>query len=257
MAGIAVGEANKILDAFVGRGTYTKSAAVHAKLHTADPGAAGTTAAATSTARKLISWAAAALGVLASNAALTWSGSDLIATETITHLSFWTAGSGGTFLGSAALNTSSAVNAGETLNIASGSFTMTLTDSKLATGEKNKALDAWAGTTDYTASAALAVKLHIGDPGTAGANNPATETTRKAITFGTAASAGAIANTVAYSWTGLAASGTEVPSWLSFWSSVTHGAGTFLGRDDLATPRSIVAGDELDGAIGSLVFTVG
>jgi hypothetical protein len=45
--------------------------------------------------------------------------------------------------------------------------------------------------------AALWIKLHTGDPGAAGTANAATNTTRKQATFGTPASGGAIANTVA------------------------------------------------------------
>lgn len=248
---IAVGEANKMLDAWAGRTTYTANAAVWAKLHTGDPGAAGTSNAATSTTRKQVTWASAASQVLASSAALTWSGGDLTATETISHLSFWTASTAGTFLGSAALNTSAAVTAGETLNIASGSFTVTITGTKMAVGECNKALDAWAGTASYTASAAFCLKLHTGDPGSSGTSNAAGETTRKALTFGSAAASGSIANTVAASWTNV--STTETYAWFSFWSATS--GGTFLGRDDLATARSVTAGDGLDVAIGGVTLT--
>lgn len=250
---IAVGEANKILDAWCGRTTYTANTAVWAKLHLGDPGSAGTSNAATSTTRKQVTWAAASSYTLASSAALTWSGGDITTTETVTHLSFWTASTSGTYLGSAALNTSAALTSGETLNIASGSFTLTITGTKMASGEAQKALDAWAGTATYTANAAFCLKLHIGDPGASGASNAATETTRKAITFGSAASTGAVANTVAASWTALTATGTETISWFSFWSATT--SGTFLGRDDLATARAITAGDGLDVAIGGVSLT--
>ncbi len=193
---IAVGEANKALDALCGRATYTANAAVFAKLHLGDPGAAGTSNAAAATTRKQVTWASAASQVLASSAALTWSGGDLTTTETITHLSFWTASSGGTHLGGAALNASAPVTAGETLNIASGSFTVTMTGTKWAVGELNKALDAWAGTASYTANAAFCLKLHTGDPGSSGTSNAAGETTRKAVTFGNAASSGSVANSL-------------------------------------------------------------
>lgn len=61
-------------------------------------------------------------------------------------------------------------------------------------GEKNKMLDAWAGRTTYTANAAVYAKLHIGSPGAAGTTNAAAETTRQAVTFGSAAASGAISN---------------------------------------------------------------
>lgn len=93
----------------------------------------------------------------------------------------------------------------------------------IAVGERNKMLDALTGRATYTASAAFYVKLHTGDPGAAGANNAATETTRQAVTFGSAAATGAISNTAQVQWTSLAA--TETISHVSFWTAST--AGTF------------------------------
>lgn len=49
MGSIAEGERNKMLDALVGRGAYSANAAFYVKLHTGDPGAAGTSNAATET----------------------------------------------------------------------------------------------------------------------------------------------------------------------------------------------------------------
>lgn len=255
--GLSVGEQNKALDAWIGRTTYTANTAVWAKLHTGAPGSAGTSNAASSTTRKQVSWAAAASQAVASNAALTWSGSDLTASETITDLSFWTASSGGTYLGNMTLNASAAVTSGETLDFASGTVIMSLTGTKMAVGECNKALDAWAGTTTYTANAAFCLKLHTGDPGSAGTSNAATDTTRKAVTFGSAASAGSVSSTASLSWTGLAgptAPTTETIAWFSFWTATS--AGTFLGRDDLATSRAISSGDGLDVASGAVTLSM-
>ena len=52
----------------------------------------------------------------------------------------------------------------------------------IAEGERNKMLDALVGRGAYSANAAFYVKLHTGDPGAAGTNNAATETTRQAVT---------------------------------------------------------------------------
>ncbi len=93
-------------------------------------------------------------------------------------------------------------------------------------------------------------KCYIGDPGSAGTNNAATLTTRQAVTFGTA-SAGAILNSVAITFTG---AGTETISYIGFWDHVS--AGNFLGSDDLAVTRPIVVGDLLTIAIGSLSMSV-
>lgn len=118
-------------------------------------------------------------------------------------------------------------------------------------GERNKMLDALAGRTTYTASAAFYVKLHTADPGAAGTTAPATEATRQLATFGAAASAGAISNTVALTWTNV--STTETYTHVSFWSAST--GGTFLGSDDIASTAS-VAGDSFTIPIGDLDLTL-
>ena len=121
----------------------------------------------------------------------------------------------------------------------------------VAVGERNKMLDAWAGRTTYTANAAVYAKLHLGDPGAAGTSNAAVETTRQAATFGSAAAAGAISNTVALEWIGV--STTEVYSHVSFWTAST--AGTFLGSDDLSSTAAVTAGDTFRIPIGDLDIT--
>jgi hypothetical protein len=108
-----------------------------------------------------------------------------------------------------------------------------------AEGERNKMLDAWAGRTTYTANAAVYVKLHLGAPGAAGTSNPAANTTRQAVTFGSAAASGAISNTANVEWTSV--SNTEVYSHVSFWTASS--GGTFLGDDDLSSTASVTAGD--------------
>lgn len=122
----------------------------------------------------------------------------------------------------------------------------------IAVGERNKMLDALTGRTTYTANAAFYVKLHIGDPGAAGTSNPAAETTRQAVTFGSAAASGAISNTVAVQWTGLAAS--ETISYVSFWTASS--SGTFLGSDDLASAQAVNSGGSFVIPVGDLDLTV-
>lgn len=84
------------------------SGGVFVKLHTADPGSAGTTAAAVgSTTRPAITWAAASSGAIAMNGtAPTWTNGGT--SETLTHISFWDSATAGNFLGSAALSSSQA-----------------------------------------------------------------------------------------------------------------------------------------------------
>jgi hypothetical protein len=58
----------------------------------------------------------------------------------------------------------------------------------IAAASANSILDALAKGTDYPGNAAVWVKLHIGDPGSAGASNAAGNTTRQQATFASAAS---------------------------------------------------------------------
>lgn len=126
-----------------------------------------------------------------------------------------------------------------------------------ADASKNQMLDAWTGRTTYTANAAVYAKLHTGSPGSAGTSNAATETTRQAVTFGAAASGGAISNTAAITWTGLAgpvSPSTETITHVSFWTASS--GGTFLGSDDLPSSKAISSGDTLTVAPGDLDLTV-
>lgn len=118
--------------------------------------------------------------------------------------------------------------------------------------QKNKMLDATTGRATFTANAAYYAKLHIGSPGAAGTSNPAAETTRKAVTFGTAPSAGSISNSAEVTWPSYPA--TETISHVSFWDAST--AGTFLGSDDLAVAKPMTTGDVLRFANGALTLSV-
>lgn len=126
MGTVAVGERNKMLDALVGRTTYTANAALYIKLHLGDPGAAGTSNPAVETTRQQGTFgSAAATGAISNTAALEWI--NVSTTETYTHVSAWTASSGGTFLGSDDLSSSAAVTAGDTFRIAIGDLDLTVT----------------------------------------------------------------------------------------------------------------------------------
>ena len=93
--GISVGSANSSLDSIF--------AAVFAKLHTGDPGAAAATLpAAGDTTRKACTMATAASGSKAmTGSAGPWT--NVTTTETISHLSLWTLSTAGVFLLSLAL----------------------------------------------------------------------------------------------------------------------------------------------------------
>lgn len=115
----------------------------------------------------------------------------------------------------------------------------------------NSWLDALCRNTSY-AEAAFYGKGHLGDPGSAGTNNAAAETTRQAFTFGAGAASRAISNTVATEWTNV--SSTETWTWLSFWDASS--AGNFLGRDDLSSSAALTAGDTFRVPIGDLDLTI-
>jgi hypothetical protein len=109
----------------------------------------------------------------------------------------------------------------------------------------NSWLDALANNTSY-AVAQVYIKLHTGDPGAAGTANAATETTRKAASFG-AASAGAITSDADISWTNI--SGSQDASHFTAWDSLTTGNFLFSGT---ITANPYTAGDTYTISSGNL-----
>ena len=94
--------------------------------------------------------------------------------------------------------------------------------------------NAWLDSVGNNSSFAVAVayvKLHTNDPGPLGTANPATETTRKAISFGVA-SAGVITSDADISWTNIA--GSQDATHFTVWDNLTAGNFLFSG--------SVVAG---------------
>lgn len=82
------------------------------------------------------------------------------------------------------------------------------------------------------------VKLHTGDPGTAGTTNAAGETTRKEIKL---TGESPLKNEAAVEWASVSTS--ETLKWVSVWSAST--AGTFLGRGEIEVALSVNAGDNV------------
>ncbi|MGE0025709.1 MAG: hypothetical protein AB7O78_01715 [Thermoleophilia bacterium] len=122
--GLKASVANAILDAIGNATNYTAPTQVWFKLHTGDPGAAGTSNAAAETTRKQVSYAAASAGSMATDADVTWT--NVSNTETYSHISAWDASTSGNFLFSDDLAASKSVTAGDTFVIPSGSHTVTL-----------------------------------------------------------------------------------------------------------------------------------
>lgn len=117
--GITAANANSWLD-----GVFA-TATCFVRLHTGDPGAAGTTAgAAGSTTRVQATMAAASAGSKAmTSMASTWTNGGT--SETISHISLWTAASAGTFNASGALTAPQAWASGNTFTLNTLSIAIT------------------------------------------------------------------------------------------------------------------------------------
>jgi hypothetical protein len=121
--GLSAYTANKFLDA-LGNATAFSVADVYIKLHVGDPGANGTSNPATETTRKVVTFAAAANGSIASDSAATWT--NIAGSQDATHFTAWDNLTAGNFLFSGTI-TSNPYTAGDTVTIASGSLTASLT----------------------------------------------------------------------------------------------------------------------------------
>lgn len=121
----------------------------------------------------------------------------------------------------------------------------------LAPAMANAMLNALARNVAWTQPAVFWVKLHLGDPGAAGATSPAANTTRVQATF-SAASAGSVTTSGAVAWTNVP--NAETYSHVSFWDA--NAAGTFLGSDDLAVARLVAVGDNFTINAGSLTLAI-
>jgi len=111
----AVNTADKLLNTIGRTGTTFTAGLLYAKLHTGDPGSAGTTSASAVTTRNSCAFSASSGGSMAlSSMGGTWA---MTGTETITHISLWDNSTAGNFLWSVALTASKAVVSGDTLSL--------------------------------------------------------------------------------------------------------------------------------------------
>jgi len=122
--GLSAAVANAILDGYCRSVVWSEPASFNLKLHTGDPGAAGTANAFGDTTRKAITFSAAAGGAITNSAQAQWT--SLSAAGTITHVSIWDDIAAGTFIGSDALTTSRTVGIGDTLTLAAGDADLSL-----------------------------------------------------------------------------------------------------------------------------------
>jgi hypothetical protein len=121
--GISAYLANAWLNA-LGNATSFSVTTAYVKLHVGDPGSAGTSNAATETTRKVVSFAAASNGALASDADVTWT--NISGSQDATHFTAWDNLTTGNFLFSGTI-TGNAYTAGDTYTISSGGLTVSLT----------------------------------------------------------------------------------------------------------------------------------
>ena len=105
--GLAVAEANAVI---------TNLGALFAKLHTGDPGAAGTSNASSEATRKAMTFGSPANGVATQSGTVSWA-SWSAGAATISHVSYWSAATGGTFKGSFVLTTARALANGDTFTL--------------------------------------------------------------------------------------------------------------------------------------------
>jgi hypothetical protein len=113
----AVNTADKLLNTIGRTGTTFTAGSLYVKLHTADPGASGATAASAVTTRYACTFSASSAGSMAlTSMGGTWS---MTSTETISHISLWDASTAGNFMWSVALTASKSVVSGDTLSLTS------------------------------------------------------------------------------------------------------------------------------------------
>lgn len=122
--GLAAATANSLLNALVNQTNYTAPTAIWVQLHTADPGAAGTTAVAANTTRKDVTacFSTAASGAVTNDVEIVWTG--ITTGEDYSHYTVWSASSAGTFYFSGVI-TANAVVSGDQFKILVGDFDLT------------------------------------------------------------------------------------------------------------------------------------
>jgi hypothetical protein len=123
----------------------------------------------------------------------------------------------------------------------------------MATGLSSYLAGSWLDAVGNNTSFAVTqvyVKLHVGDPSSNGTANPATETTRKATSFGSA-SAGVLTSDADVVWTNIA--GSQTATFFTAWDAATSGNFLFSGS---ITGNPYTAGDTFTIASGALTVSL-
>lgn len=114
--------ADSINNALLRNGTYTGVATLYMKLHTAPPGAAGTTSPAGNTSRQSTAWAVSSGGISLNSAPIVWT--SVSTSETYTDFSLWDDPTAGNFVASGTI-AANPVTALDTFTIAIGAASVT------------------------------------------------------------------------------------------------------------------------------------
>ena len=118
--GLAAATANGFLNVF--RATNYTGVTAYCKLHTGDPGSAGTANASNLATRNAVTFNAASTGSMTLSSLGSYT---MDASETISHISLWDASSAGTFLQSAALTAGVPVVNGSVLSFSTLTLSFT------------------------------------------------------------------------------------------------------------------------------------
>ena len=113
----------------------------------------------------------------------------------------------------------------------------------------NAGMDALGNATAFSVAVPY-VKLHVGDPGAAGTANPATETTRKSVSF-SAATSGGLTSDADVSWTNIA--GSQDATHFTCWDNISAGNFLFSGA---ITAGAFTAGDTYTISSGNLTVSL-
>jgi hypothetical protein len=120
--GLAAAEANQLLDAWIAEYGFIQ-------LHTAAPGAAGTTAIAGNATRKdwTAAFAPATGGVATSDVDIDWTDGEVDTSEDYTHWTAWSLVTGGVFGGSGTITANAVDASGDAFSILAGGVTISFT----------------------------------------------------------------------------------------------------------------------------------
>jgi hypothetical protein len=104
--------------------SFTAPATLFDQLHTGDPGASGTANVSSTTTRQAVTWGAPSANSMAQSTTPTWSSWAGTNGEVVAGVSTWSASSAGTFYHSTQFTASKTVNTGDTLSVATHTFTL-------------------------------------------------------------------------------------------------------------------------------------